>query len=243
MEQFYDSIVIGGGPAGLTAAIYLARAKYRVLVIEKEKIGGQITITSEVVNYPGVLRTDGNHLTENMRKQAEYFGAEFKLAEVKSVELGKDIKSIVTDKGTFRAPGVVIATGASPRKIGFQGEMEFRGRGVAYCATCDGEFFSGKDVFVIGGGFAAAEEAVFLTKYAKKVRVIVREKAFACASSVAEEVLAHPDIGCILRRRSKRQAETADWSTQSLRKREIYGDMSQKTTKGLVFLFLRDTSR
>ncbi len=194
MEQFYDSIVIGGGPAGLTAAIYLARAKYRVLVIEKEKIGGQITITSEVVNYPGVLRTDGNHLTENMRKQAEYFGAEFKLAEVKSVELGKDIKSIVTDKGTFRAPGVVIATGASPRKIGFQGEMEFRGRGVAYCATCDGEFFSGKDVFVIGGGFAAAEEAVFLTKYAKKVRVIVREKAFACASSVAEEVLAHPDI-------------------------------------------------
>ena len=194
MEQFYDSIVIGGGPAGLTAAIYLARAKYRVLVIEKEKIGGQITITSEVVNYPGTLRTDGKRLTENMRRQAEYFGAEFKLAEVKSAELDKDIKSIVTDKGTFKALGVVIATGASPRKIGFQGEMEFRGRGVAYCATCDGEFFTGKDVFVIGGGFAAAEEAVFLTKYAKRVRVIVREEAFTCASSVAEEVLAHPDI-------------------------------------------------
>nr|WP_294574003.1 FAD-dependent oxidoreductase [uncultured Anaerostipes sp.] len=193
-EEFYDSIVIGGGPAGLTAAIYLARAKYRVLVIEKEKMGGQITITSEVVNYPGVLKTDGTHLTENMRKQAEYFGADFKLAEVKELDLDGDIKSVVTDKGTFQGLGIILATGASPRRIGFQGEMEFRGRGVAYCATCDGEFFTGMDVFVIGGGFAAAEEAIFLTKYAKKVRVMVRGERFTCAESIAQEVLAHPDI-------------------------------------------------
>lgn len=192
--EFYDSIIIGGGPAGLAAAIYLARAKYRVLVIEKEKIGGQITITSEVVNYPGVLKTDGTHLTENMRRQAEYFGAEFKLAEVKSLDLAGDMKSAVTDKGTFRALGMVLATGASPRKIGFKGEMEFRGRGVAYCATCDGEFFTGMDVFVIGGGFAAAEEAVFLTKYAKKVYIIVREEQFTCAQSTAEAAMAHPKI-------------------------------------------------
>ena len=192
--EFYDGIVIGGGPAGLTAAIYLARAKYRVLLIEKEKIGGQITITSEVVNYPGLLRTDGAHLTENMRKQAEYFGAEFQLAEVKDLALDGDMKSVVTDKGTFRGLGLILATGASPRRIGFKGEMEFRGRGVAYCATCDGEFFTGMDIFVIGGGFAAAEESIFLTKYARKVYLMVRGKGFSCADSVAEEVLACPDI-------------------------------------------------
>ena len=108
--EFYDGRVIGGGPAGLTAAIYLARAKYRVMVIEKEKIGGQITITSEVVNYPGLLRTDGTHLTENMRKQAEYFGAEFQLAEVKDLALDGNMKSVVTDKGTFRGLGLILAT-------------------------------------------------------------------------------------------------------------------------------------
>lgn len=193
-ETFYDGIVIGGGPAGLTAAIYLARAKYRVLVIEKEKIGGQITITSEIVNYPGVLKTDGTHLTENMRKQAEYFGAEFKQAEVKELDLEGDMKSVVTDKGTFQGLGLILATGASPRRIGFKGELEFRGRGVAYCATCDGEFFTGMDVFVIGGGFAAAEESIFLTKYARKIHLMVRGKNFKCADSIAEEVLAHPDI-------------------------------------------------
>ncbi len=192
--MFYDSIIIGGGPAGLTAAIYLARARYRVLVIEKEKIGGQITITSEVVNYPGILRTDGNQLTENMRKQAEYFGAEFKIAEVKELDLDGDMKSVITDRGTFQGLGIVLATGASPRRIGFKGEMEFMCRGVAYCATCDGEFFTGKDVFVIGGGFAAAEEAVFLTRYARKVYVCVRSGQFRCAPSAAEEVLSHPDI-------------------------------------------------
>ena len=117
--ELYDSIIIGGGPAGLAAAIYLARAKYRVLVIEKEKIGGQITITSEVVNYPGVLKTDGTRLTENMRRQAEYFGAEFKLAEVKSLDLAGDMKSAVTDKGTFRALGIVPGDRSKPEKDRF----------------------------------------------------------------------------------------------------------------------------
>lgn len=193
-EELYDGIIIGGGPAGLAAAIYLARAKYRVLVIEKESIGGQITITSEVVNYPGILKTDGKKLTETMRKQAEYFGAQFKLADVKSLDMQGDIKSVVTDRGSFQTLGIVLATGANPRTVGFKGEMEFRGRGVAYCATCDGEFFTGMDVFVIGGGFAAAEEAVFLTKYAKKVHIMVRGDKFRCADSVAEEAMSHPDI-------------------------------------------------
>ncbi len=190
----YDAVIAGGGPAGLSAAIYLARAKYRVLVIEKEQIGGQITITSEVVNYPGVLSTDGKKLTETMRQQAENFGAEFLAAEVKDIEIETDIRTVKTSKGAIRTLGLILATGASPRMVGFSGEAEFRGRGVAYCATCDGEFFTGLDVFVVGGGFAAAEEAMFLTKYAKKVTILVRKDKFSCADSVVEEVMNHPDI-------------------------------------------------
>ena len=170
-ENFYDVVVIGGGPAGLTAALYLARACYRVLVIEKEKFGGQITITDEVVNYPGVMKTSGKELTQAMQKQAEHFGAEFLLGDVVSLKKaeeasGAEIWETTTDKGSYKSFGILLATGAHPRMIGFPGEAKFRGHGVAYCATCDGEFFRGKEIFVVGGGFAAAEESVFLTKYA-----------------------------------------------------------------------------
>ena len=188
MEQFYDVIIVGGGPAGLSAAIYMARARYKVLVMEKEKIGGQITITAEIVNYPGVERTSGKELTQSMKEQAEAFGAEFVMAEVLDMELQEDIKVLHTTAGEYRALGVVLATGANPRKLGFKGEKEFQGRGVAYCATCDGEFFTDMEVFVIGGGFAAAEEGIFLTKYAKKVTMIVREDDFTCAATIADQV-------------------------------------------------------
>ena len=194
MSNLYDAIIVGGGPAGLSAAIYLARAKFSVLVIEKEKIGGQITITSEVVNYPGILQTSGQELTEAMRQQAQNFGAEFLLATVKGINLKEPVKKIITDKGEFSSIGIVLATGSHPRKLGFPGEKEFQGHGVAYCATCDGEFFTGKDIFVIGGGFAAAEEAVFLTKYARKVTIIVREEDFTCAKQVSDKAKNHPNI-------------------------------------------------
>ena len=194
MKNFYDVVVIGGGPAGLTAAIYLARAKYRVVVVEKEKFGGQITITHEVVNYPGVERTSGAELTETMRRQAESFGAEFLLAQVEKLDMSGDVKTVHTDRGELKAFGVLLATGAHPRMLGFPGEAEFRGRGVAYCATCDGEFFTGKEVFVIGGGFAAAEEAVFLTKYASHVNILMITDDFTCAESVADGARNHPKI-------------------------------------------------
>lgn len=193
-DTIYDVVVIGGGPAGLTTALYLARAKYRVLVIEKDNFGGQITITSEVVNYPGVEHTSGAALTETMRKQAQNFGTEFMLAEVERISVEADLKSVFTSRGELKCFGILLATGARPRMIGFKGEAEFKGHGVAYCATCDGEFFTGKEVFVIGGGFAAAEESVFLTKYARHVNILIRKDDFGCAKSAADEAKHHEKI-------------------------------------------------
>lgn len=196
-EDLYDVIVIGGGPAGLTAAIYLSRAKYRVLVLEKEQFGGQITITDEVVNYPGIGKTSGKALTDTMRHQAEAFGTECLLAEAKGIDVNNEVKTVHTSRGDFYCLGILIATGAHPRTIGFKGEEEHKGQGVAYCATCDGEFFTDKEIFVVGGGFAAAEESVFLTKFAKHVTILIRSDDFTCAASVADKARNHEKITVI----------------------------------------------
>ncbi|OON95668.1 MAG: thioredoxin reductase [Epulopiscium sp. Nele67-Bin005] len=185
--MIYDLAIVGGGSAGLSAGIYSGRAKMNVIIIEKAEWGGQVNTTAEILNYPGVLDTTGPHLMELMRKQAESFGVEFTSREVTGYELLEDVKQIATDKGTIEARSVIIAQGASPRKLNFEGESEYIGRGIAYCATCDGELFTGKEVFVIGGGFAAAEESVFLTRFATKVTVIVREADFTCAKTVADK--------------------------------------------------------
>lgn len=193
-ESFYDAVIIGGGPAGLTAALYLARARYRVVVVEKEHFGGQITITDEVVNYPGVESVSGAVLSETMRRQAANFGAEFLLAEVEALDMSGEVKKVRAGGRELSCFGILLATGAHPRRIGFKGEAEFQGRGVAYCATCDGEFFTGKDVFVVVGGFAAAEEVVFLTKYARHVTVMIRRDDLSCARSAAESARNHQKI-------------------------------------------------
>ena len=194
MENLYDVIIVGGGPAGLTAALYLARAKYRVLVLEKEAFGGQISITHEVVNYPGIAKTSGKALTDTIWQQAESFGAEFVLAEATGFDLAGDIKTVHTGKADYRCFGILLATGAHPRTVGFKGEEEHKGRGVAYCATCDGEFFTGKEIFVVGGGYAAAEESVFLTKFARHVTILVRKDDFSCAASVSDQAKNHEKI-------------------------------------------------
>ena len=194
MENLYDVVIVGGGPGGLTAALYLARAKYRCLVLEKEQFGGQIAITHEVVNYPGIARTSGKALTDTIQQQAEHFGAEFVLAEATGFDLAGDIKTVHTSRGDYRCFGILLATGAHPRTVGFQGEEEHKGRGVAYCATCDGEFFTGKEIFVVGGGYAAAEESVFLTKFARHVTILVRKDDFSCAASVADQAKNHEKI-------------------------------------------------
>ena len=194
MENLYDVIIVGGGPAGLTAALYLARAKYRVLVLEKEQFGGQIAITHEVVNYPGIAKISGKALTDTIQQQAEHFGAKFILAEAIGFDLNGDIKTVRTNKGDYCCFGILLATGAHPRTVGFKGEEEHKGRGVAYCATCDGEFFTGKEIFVVGGGYAAAEESVFLTKFARHVTILVRKDEFSCAASVADQAKNHEKI-------------------------------------------------
>ncbi len=194
MYPIYDIIIIGGGPAGLSAAIYTARAKLRTLVIEREQIGGQIAITEDVVNYPGVLHTNGTALGQTMQQQAKQFGAEILSADVVSVSLSGLLKTVTTNLGSLRTLGVLFATGAAPRKAGFHGEAAYRGRGITYCATCDGAFFAGKEVIVVGGGYAAAQEALFLTKFASHVTICIRKDHFSCAKALVERIEAHPKI-------------------------------------------------
>ncbi len=193
-NNIYDLIIIGGGPAGLSAGLYAGRAKLRTLIIEKEQVGGQISTTAEVVNYPAIVKTSGAEMTAQMRIQAENFGVKFKTADVNDVDFNGEVKTIKTNVGDIQGRSVIIATGASPRKLGFPGEIEYGGRGVAYCSTCDGEFFKGLEVLVIGAGFAAAEEAIYLTRFAKKVIIIAREPDFTCAKSIGDKVKANKNI-------------------------------------------------
>lgn len=194
MNPIYDLIIIGAGSAGLAAGVYAGRAKLKTLILEKSNPGGQVGNTAEVVNYPGIRRTSGPELVEEMKNHVRDFGVKIETAEIERVELSGEIKKLYSTSGTYQSRAVIIATGASPRHGGFKGEELYSGHGVAYCATCDGEFFSGLDIFVIGGGYAAAEEAIYLTRFAKSVTIVIRGKDFSCARTVAEKAIAHPKI-------------------------------------------------
>ena len=237
MQNLYDVIIVGGGPAGLTAALYLARAKYRVLVLEKEQFGGQISITHEVVNYPGIAKTSGKALTDTIQQQAESFGAEFMMAEATDFDLSGNIKTVQTNRGDYRCFGVLLATGAHPRTVGFQGEEEHKGRGVAYCATCDGEFFTGKEVFVVGGGYAAAEESVFLTKFARHVTILVRRDDFSCAASVADQAKNHEKI-TVLTNTIMEEVSGENGITYARYKNTVTGEVTEYKSKETFGVFV-----
>ncbi len=190
----YDVIILGAGCAGLTAGIYAGRAQLRTLILEHNVLGGQAAITNHIGNYPGVPDVSGTDLTQKMLAQAKSFGTEYKVCTVRSVELGGTTKRVHTDCGDFESHAVILATGAVPRMAGFEGEEAFRGRGVGYCATCDGFFFRDKDIFVIGGGNSAAEEAIYLTQFGRKVTMLVRKDALRCEKSVAKRVMDNPKI-------------------------------------------------
>jgi thioredoxin reductase (NADPH) len=195
LENIYDVVIIGGGPAGLTAGLYAARAKMNTLIIEKDKAGGQIFLTEEVANYPGAPeKATGPSLSARMEEQVKEFGAKIVNDNIIEVKLHDQIKVIVGEKETYEAKTVIIAAGASPRLLDVPGEREFTGRGVSYCATCDADFFTGLEVFVIGGGDTAVEEAVHLTKFARKVTIIHRRDELRAAKSIQEKAFKNPKI-------------------------------------------------
>ena len=185
-----DLVIIGGGPAGLSAAIYAQRSLLDAVTLEREALGGQVILTSEIDNYPGMPHTDGFSLTDAMHSQALDLGARIEMDVVESIErLDESEGFIVRAMGsTYTSKTVILAAGAQPRKAGFEGEDRFSGRGVSYCATCDGMFYRGKLVFVIGGGNSAAEEALFLTRFASKVVLIVRKDHLRAQAAIAEEL-------------------------------------------------------
>lgn len=190
----YDLVIIGNGPAGLTSAIYAARSNMKVVVIGNGLEGGQIATTSEVANYPGYQFISGPVLAKEMYEQAKGFGAEFIQDNINDVDFSNDIKKVFGVNNDYEARSVIIATGAKPRKLNIPGEFEFTGNGVGYCATCDGRFFKGLEVYCVGAGYSAAEEAMYLTKFARKVTIVAREPKFTCAKSIADKVKNHPKI-------------------------------------------------
>ena len=195
MDKVYDIIVLGAGPAGLAAASYAGRARMDTLLIEGTKDGGQIVITNEIENYPGSLEEEsGPSLIARMTKQVEKFGADRVTDTIVDVELGGKVKHLKGNHGDYYAKAVVIATGASPRPIGCPGEKEFTGKGVSYCATCDANFFEDFEVYVVGGGDSAVEEAMYLTKFARKVTLVHRRDELRAAKSIQEKAFANPKM-------------------------------------------------
>lgn len=195
MDKVYDIIVLGAGPAGLTAASYAGRARMDTLLIEGTKDGGQIVITNEIENYPGSLEEEsGPSLIARMTKQVEKFGADRVTDTIVDVELEGKVKHLKGNHGDYYAKAVVIATVASPRPIGCPGEKEFTGKGVSYCATCDANFFEDFEVYVVGGGDSAVEEAMYLTKFARKVTLVHRRDELRAAKSIQEKAFANPKM-------------------------------------------------
>lgn len=194
----YDLIIIGGGPAGLTAGIYAQRAKLKTVLLEKEMIGGQIAVSDIIENYPGFPSISGSGLMEKFEEHARGLGLEIKLTDVLIVQNNGKGKIVKTSDGDFTSRAVIVATGAKPRRLGVPGEKEFTGKGVSYCATCDGPFFKGKPVLVVGGGDTAVKEAVYLSRIASKVYLAHRRDQFRAEKIIQEKAFSAKNIEMLL---------------------------------------------
>jgi thioredoxin reductase (NADPH) len=193
-EKIYDVIIAGAGPAGMTAALYTSRASLSTLMVERGVPGGQMANTEDVENYPGYDSILGPDLSTKMFDHAKKFGAEYGYGDIKEIKDGKEFKTVVTGSKEFKARAVIVTTGAKYKKLGVPGESELGGRGVSYCAICDGAFFKGKELFVIGGGDSAIEEAVYLTRFATKVTVVHRRDELRAQKILQERSFANPKV-------------------------------------------------
>lgn len=192
--EHHELIILGGGPAGLTAAVYAKRSGLDALLLEKGAVGGQITTTSDVENWPGIKQISGFELAQALQEHAEHFEAEIRMADIVGVDFSKTPKVITTDKGPVSADAVIICTGARHRHLEVPGEAELAGRGVSYCAVCDGPFFRNEDVMVVGGGNTAVEEAVYLTRFVNKVYLVHRRDKLRAVDVLVKRALANPKI-------------------------------------------------
>ena len=196
MSELYDVIILGGGPAGLAAGLYAGRSRLKTLILEKGAPGGQIALSADVANYPGQMLEGetGITLANRMAAQCDAFGVERKTDTIRAVDLAGEVKCVTGGRGEYRSRTVIIATGASPRPIGCENEKEFIGKGISYCATCDGAFFRGLDIYVAGGGDSAVEEALYLTRFGRKVTIIHRRDTLRAAKSIQERAFANEKI-------------------------------------------------
>ncbi|WP_041639020.1 thioredoxin-disulfide reductase [Anoxybacillus flavithermus] len=196
-ENIYDVIIIGAGPAGMTAAVYTSRANLSTLMLERGVPGGQMANTEEVENYPGYEHILGPELATKMFEHAKKFGAEYAYGDVKEVIDGEEYKTVVTSNQQYKARAIIIATGAEYKKLGVPGEKELGGRGVSYCAVCDGAFFKGKELVVVGGGDSAVEEGVYLTRFASKVTIVHRRDQLRAQKILQQRAFANEKIDFI----------------------------------------------
>lgn len=199
-EEIFDVIIAGGGAAGLTAGIYSSRAKLSTLILNEGAVGGQMVLTDEIANYPGVEKTSGYLLANTMKKQAREFGCKIKSnLKIRTYDLEGDIKRMVLEDGReFRSKTVILAPGGRPRPLQIPGEEQFKGSGISYCATCDGEFFTGKEVIVVGGGNSALEEAVALTTHAEKVTIVHQFDHFQAFRHAVDQARMNPKITFVM---------------------------------------------
>lgn len=199
-NNHYDAIVIGAGPAGLSAGIYLSRAKLKTLIVNEGTVGGQMILTHEIANYPGVENISGYQLANIMKKQAKTFGCDIKSGEsIANLVMDAEVKSVTLSNGsTFTSDVIILSPGGRSRTLGLPNEDLYKGKGISYCATCDGDFFTGKEIVVVGGGNSALEEAVSLTKYATKVTIVHQFDHFQAFEHAVEEAKANPKISFIM---------------------------------------------
>lgn len=237
-DNHYDAIIIGAGPAGLTAGIYLSRARLKTLILNEGIVGGQMVLTHEIANYPGVENISGYQLANIMKKQALTFGCIIKSnISIQNLELDGEVKSVqLSDGGTYTSNSVILTSGGRSRTLGVPGEDDFKGKGISYCATCDGDFFTDKEIIVVGGGNSALEEAVSLTKYASKVTIVHQFDHFQAFEHAIEEAKSHPKISFVME-----STITAFYGSEKIERIDIKnlktGDTKSFKTDG-VFVFI-----